>query len=151
MASLLLIVHACVTWFLVGLIWLVQLVHYAQFDGVGAGGWSDYHRRHTSNITWVVGPTMLLELATAVLLVWRRPAVVPAWTAWLGLGLVALLWISTAAIQVPLHNRLGGGFDAEVARRLVVTNWLRTIAWTLRGLLVAWMLWLAMNVQHTPR
>ncbi len=145
MSALLLIVHACAAWFLVGLIWIVQRVHYAQFDGVGTAGWGEYHRRHMSNIGVVVVPAMLVELASAVLLTWVRPTVVPAWMVWVGLALVGLMWVSTAAIQVPLHNRLAGGFDAEIGRRLVATNWLRTIGWTVRGLLAAWMLWLAMR------
>ena len=31
--------------------------------------------------------------------------------------------------------------DAAVLKRLVRTNWLRTAAWSLRGLLVFWMVW----------
>jgi hypothetical protein len=31
------------------------------------------------------------------------------------------------------------GFHETVHRRLVRTNWVRTVAWSLRGLLVLWM------------
>jgi hypothetical protein len=40
---------------------------------------------------------------------------------------------------VPQHAALGAGFDEAAHRTLVLTNWLRTVAWTLRGLLVSWM------------
>ena len=60
---------------------------------------------------------------------WRRGAV------WAGLALLAVIWLSTALVQVPLHRRLQGGFDAAAHRRLVRTNWLRTAAWTLRAAL----------------
>ena len=116
MTTLVLLVNVAATWFLIGLIWVVQLVHYAQFDGVGGEAWGAYHRRHTANITFVVGPAMLAELATAAWLCWRRPEAVPLWAAWAGLGLVAVLWASTALVQVPLHNRLAGGFDPAAAR-----------------------------------
>ena len=56
------------------------------------------------------------------------------------MGLLAVIWLSTALIQVPLHQRLGGGFDAEVHSRLVTSNWIRTVAWTLRGLLAVHLL-----------
>ncbi len=52
------------------------------------------------------------------------------------------IWASTFFVQVPLHEKLGGGFDADVQKRLVSTNWIRTIFWTLRGALVLWMVWL---------
>ena len=55
------------------------------------------------------------------------------------LVLVGVIWLSTIFVQAPLHGRLGGGFDAGLHRRLVVSNWVRTVAWALRGLLVLWM------------
>jgi hypothetical protein len=39
-------------------------------------------------------------------------------------------------LQVPCHRTLERGFDPAVARRLVATNWIRTVCWSLR-LLVA--------------
>jgi hypothetical protein len=44
---------------------------------------------------------------------------------------------------VPAHGRLAEGFDAGVHARLVATNWIRTMAWTLRGALVVW--WVALG------
>jgi hypothetical protein len=135
-----LIVHAAATWFLVGLIWTIQLVHYALFDGVGENAWGEYHRRHTSSITLIVGPLMLVELLTAIWLVWRVPTGVATWLPWVGLGLIALIWLSTMFVQIPMHNTLAGGHDADLARRLTASNWIRTVAWSARGILVGWML-----------
>lgn len=137
-----LLVHAAVTWALVGLIWTVQLVQYPLFSRIGADAFVAYHQHYSARITWVVGPLMLAELATAMLLVYRPPAGVPSAPAWLGLGLVVLIWLSTALLQVPQHNVLSGGFDAEAHRLLVASNWLRTFLWTARGGLVLWLLYL---------
>ena len=52
-----------------------------------------------------------------------------------GISLVAVIWLSTAFIQVPCHNRLVDGFDEEAHSRLVGSNWIRTVAWTIRGVL----------------
>jgi hypothetical protein len=49
--------------------------------------------------------------------------------------LLASVWLVTLFVQVPAHRRLGHGFEAEVHRRLVTSNWLRTAAWTARGAL----------------
>ena len=124
---------------MVGVIWIVQVVHYPLFAGVGGAGWAAYEAGHQSRITLVVGPLMLIELVTAVWLVLERPAALPAGAVVLGAALVGLIWASTAFVQVPLHNALGGTFDADAHARLVATNWVRTVAWTARGGLVLWL------------
>jgi hypothetical protein len=134
-----LLLHAAATWFMVGLIWMVQLVHYPLFGQVGEDKFAAYARQHTRAISWLVGPPMLIELACALLLVlW--PPLGGAWAAWGGLGLLALIWLSTALFQVPAHTRLQQGFDPLLHRGLVQSNWLRTVGWSLRGLLAMWML-----------
>jgi hypothetical protein len=126
--------HLGATLALTGLIWTVQLVHYPLFAGVGAEGFSSYEAAHQTRITWLVGPLMLLELAAAVALTaGLGPEGVPGWMAWAGLALLAVIWISTALVQVPLHRALGGGFEAGAHARLVATNWVRTAAWTARA------------------
>jgi hypothetical protein len=137
---LVLLAHLASTLFMTGLIWFVQVVHYPLFDSVGAG-FPDYEQRHTSLTTWVVGPPMLLEAATAGLLFWLRPPGVSTWQLWLGLALLAVVWLSTAFVQVPCHELLSKQFDPGVHQRLVHSNWVRTAAWSLRGLLVLWMAW----------
>jgi hypothetical protein len=125
---------------MVGVIWMVQLVHYPLFAGVGLGNFIEYQKRHQTLMAFVVGPPMLLEASSSVALAWYPPPGVSPWMVFTGIGLVILIWISTAAIQVPCHARLVQGFDARVHRRLVRSNWIRTVAWSVRGLLVAWML-----------
>jgi hypothetical protein len=135
-----LIVHAAATWLMVGVIWLVQVVHYPLFAGVGAERFPGYHASHSSRISLIVGPAMLTEAATAVLLVAARPDGVAAWMAWTGLALVAVNWAATAALAIPQHSRLSAGFDASAHRRLVGGNWVRTASWTIRGVLAGAML-----------
>ena len=36
-------------------------------------------------------------------------------------------------LQMPLHDRILKGPDTHAQRRLVSTNWIRTVAWSLRG------------------
>lgn len=134
--SLIPMIHAGATWFMVGLIWFVQVVHYPLMGAVPESGFSAYAVAHQRRATWVVGPVMLLEAGSALLLVLLphgQVASVP--TRWIGLGALAFIWISTFAVQVPLHARLATGFDRAAWKRLVATNWLRTITWTLRGII----------------
>jgi len=137
--KLLLLAQAAATLFMVGLIWMVQVVHYPLFDRVERADFSRFEADHQRLTTWVVAPPMLIELLTALYLLWQRPAEVPAWTAWLGGGLVALIWLATIFGQVPQHNILAQGFNEAAYRALVGSNWLRTVAWSARGVLVLWM------------
>ena len=146
LALVILLLNAASAWFLTGLIWVIQLVHYAQFDAVGAETWPAYHARHLRGITLIVAPAMLVELVTTLWLLFRRPAAVPAWVAWASAGIVLALWLSTAIVQVPLHDKLGhGAFDPAAASALVRTNWIRTVLWSGRGALMLWALWLVIR------
>jgi len=129
------LLHLASTLVMVGIIWFVQIVHYPLFAGVGTDRFAAYADLHVRRTGWVVGPPMLLEALMAFSLLVVRPPAVPAWWAWLGVGLLAVVWLSTNLLQVPRHRLLGAGFDPDVARALVVTNWLRTVAWSARGVL----------------
>ncbi len=131
----LLLAHAAATWALVGLIWIVQLVQYPGFARVGPRELGEFHEHHSARITLVVGPLMAVEGLSAALLLETPPAGVSTELLWAGLGLVGLNALATAFVAVPLHRRLRPGAIA-VQRRLVRTNWIRTVAWTARGVLV---------------
>ncbi len=141
----LLIVHSAATLFMCGLIWFVQIVHYPLFGLVGSDRFVEYERQHARRTTLIVGPMMLVELMTAAAIVIVTPRDVPRWLAIAGVALVGTIWISTASLQVPQHRRLAGGFDGLALRRLVGTNWIRTVAWTLRGVIAVTMIGLVVS------
>lgn len=132
----LLLVHVAATLVGVGVIWVVQVVHYPLFARVGEAAWPGYHAGHVRRITWVVGPAMSVEGVTGALLVLAPPDGVGRALPLAGLVLVALVWASTWLLQVPLHRRLEGRVDAAAIARLVAGNWIRTALWTARGVLV---------------
>ena len=139
----LLLIHAAATWFMTGLVWFVQVVHYPLFAGVGAAEFARYAQSHSQRTTWVVMPVMLIELAATVALLLTPPAAraaVPVWMTWAGAGLLAIVWLSTFLLQVPRHEELAAGFQVAAHSRLVATNWIRTAAWTGRGILSLLML-----------
>jgi hypothetical protein len=130
------LVHLAMTAAMGGLIWFVQIVHYPLFASVGDDSFQGWHARHTARTSLVVGPLMLGELLCALWLAVRPPYAGPL--AWIGLALLAIIWASTGLVQVPLHGRLAEPRDrAADQKRLVATNWIRTIAWTLR-VVIAW-------------
>lgn len=143
--TMLLVVHAAITWVLAGLILTIQMVHYPLFARVGESGYAAYQREHVRRITGLVAPLMLAELATGAALLFRPPPLVSSASAALGLALIILIWISTALLQSPAHGRLAHGFDQKEHARLVKTNWARTLLWLGRGLLVGWWVLLGLS------
>lgn len=137
----LLLIHVAATLFMFGVIVAMQIVHYPLFSLVGQNGFVLYQQSHMRLVTIVVVPPMLTELVTAVMLLWWAPPAVSGWQVGIGLVLVALIWASTALVQAPIHQRLTRGFRERLHQRLVQTNWLRTIAWAARSVLVLAMLY----------
>jgi hypothetical protein len=129
--------HLLATAAMVGLIWFVQLVHYPLFAAVGAGGFAEYEQLHQRRTSFVVGPLMAAEAATAVWLALAPPeGVGRAWPV-LGLAALAVIHASTVLLQVPQHAALSNGYDPAGVDRLVRTNWIRTVGWSLRGMIAA--------------
>jgi len=136
-----LIAQAVASGMMAGIIWFVQLVHYPLFAAVTGPGETAYARANQARTSLVVLPPMLVEAAAAGWLALRPPAGIGVVPAAVGLGLVGLLWLSTLAVQMPLHARLAGeGHAAGVVAALVRSNWPRTLLWTARAVLAAWML-----------
>ena len=124
-----------------GLIWFVQLVHYPLFrhlEGEQAQKYSLDNQRRTP---WVVIPLMLMEMITALCLAAWPPVAIGRGMAIVGVGLILVIWGSTAGLQMPLHARLEReGHPPEVVTKLVASNWLRTALWTARAILAVWMM-----------
>lgn len=127
--------HLASTLMMTGLIWTIQLVHYPLFASVADDAFPLYIREHMRRITWLVAPLMLCEAASAATLVFLLDAGLARTLAIVGLPLLLVIWCSTAFLQAPCHTRLSRGIEHTTLRRLVITNWIRTAAWSVRGLL----------------
>ncbi len=126
------VVHLVCTLLMAGVIIFVQVVHYPLMGRVSVESFVAYEAGHTFRTGFVVIPLMLGELGSALLLAAVPDASGSRVVAWIGLGLLAVVWLSTGLLQAPAHGRLSRGFDVEVHRCLVRTNWIRTIAWLAR-------------------
>jgi uncharacterized membrane protein len=122
---------------MVGLIWMVQVVHYPMLAQMSALQPVTAAVDHQRRISRVVGPLMAAEGVTALVLLADRPQTMSVLSAWVAAALLGVALLSTVLVQVPLHARLAAAHDDEVAARLVTTNWVRTAAWTARGVLLA--------------
>lgn len=130
--SFLFTLHLAFTFYMTGVIWLVQLVHYPMMGRVGSA-FGDCQELHLSRVGVVVGPAMLIEGLSGVLLL---PGVGSSRLLLLASVLLGLIWISTAFVQVPCHRRLSNAFDQSTHASLVRWNWFRTAGWTTRAFLL---------------
>jgi hypothetical protein len=119
-----------------GLIWVVQLVHYPSFRYVPEKEFQDFSLFHTTKITIIVMPAMLLELASALLISVMTPSIF----LWINLALNISLFALTFFLSVPLHSKLAEGKNDDAIERLVKTNWPRTLIWTFRTVLLSWVI-----------
>ena len=135
-----LLLQVATTWAMTGIIWFVQRVQYPSFARVDVSSFPEFHAHHSTAVSFIVAPLMLVEAISAIAFLWAPLRVQTTWQIWLGIGLIALIWVSTFLLQVPAHNRLGSGFDEDSWRMLVSSNWVRTIAWSVRaGLVTHWL------------
>jgi hypothetical protein len=118
--------------YMTGIIWFVQCVHYPMLHLSNGEDSKAGHLEYTRRMGFVVFPVMVCELVLQGR--WLAMEAVPE--AWLGTGLLFVIWASTFFVQVPCHHKLQTRFDPAVQRKLVHTNWVRTLAWTARALLI---------------
>ena len=127
------VVQLAVTMAMVGAIWVIQLCVYPRFMEIDAEKFVGAHLRHCAGIGLIVAPLMVVELVTAVFIVW---AGVGGAVQWVVLALTLGTWASTFLIQAPCHTRLMQGFDAEKCGFLTRSNWIRTGLWSVKGIMV---------------
>ncbi len=106
---------------LVVLIWLIQILHYPSFWFIKNEEFPVFSSFHGNRISLIVIPLMFLEVGFAI---YNPRALI--------IFLILAIWLSTFLLQVPCHNKLSIGHDPQVVERLISTNWIRTILWTLK-------------------
>jgi hypothetical protein len=137
--------HILSTFFLTGLIWTIQWLHYPGFKFSDLEQWGEYHRFHSSRITMIVFPMMFLELMTGFMLLIDKQNTI------MGINLltILLIWASTIFISVPIHTLLANQFSLDEIQNLVLTNWIRTFLWTIRSFV--WFYFLIITLEYSNK
>lgn len=139
MDDIVLLINLLSTWTMVGVIWFVQVVHYPLLSVVPVESAASVAMEHQRRTGWVVGAPMALEGVTTLALLVLVPKGVAWFVPWLAGVPLAVALGATIFLSVPRHERMAREPDAQVGKELVSTNWVRTIAWTARGLIVGGM------------
>ena len=130
-----LIIHLIATSVMVGVIWIIQLVHYPSFHFIELKQYTTFQRFHMSRISYVVIPAMVTELFTLILIIIAMDQIDTLVLA--SAILLIFIWLITAVFFSGVHQKLTLGYDQTVVDKLVKLNWGRTLLWTLRLLLIS--------------
>ena len=108
------------------LIWLVQLIIYPSFRYTEEKEFILWHTRYMSIISLIVSPLILLQIGVELVHIFNNDY------RWIRMLMILAVLTSTFSLSVPNHKRLSRyGKDPIIISRLVLTNWLRTVLWSL--------------------
>ena len=118
-----------------------SFVNYPSWRLIGSDEFIAYHQFISPRVLAFLVAPLLLGTVFTILMLWSRPAAVPAWAVWAALAAQAVVWASTAAIQAPIQIQLSDrGLSSELIERLIETNfWLRRIPYAICAGLFLWM------------
>ena len=125
--------HLIFTSIMTGVIWVIQIVHYPSFHFIEKELYTAFQKFHMNNISLIVVPVMILELATGVLLLAGNSKNI---LIIISFSLLILIWAITGIFFSGAHGKLITGYNVLVVDKLVSMNWIRTILWTLKMLLL---------------
>ena len=128
--ELIFLINTFASFFMTGLIWIVQLVHYPSFHYVGADNFKAFQLHHVNSIDKIVIPVMIAEIATSFGLAWMDGFLSLNAA---GFYIVILIWVCTGLFSVPTHTKLESLKNEPAIRKLVSTNWFRTVLWSLKS------------------
>ncbi|MEI7916116.1 MAG: hypothetical protein WCH82_15345 [Mycobacteriaceae bacterium] len=118
---------------MLGVIWMVQVVHYPLMSFVSSARFAHFESAHRTRISMVVGPLMAVEGICVIAFLVSPPPGLICWLPWAGAAAEAVAIGTTVLVSAPLHERLNACYDQVNLDRLIATNWIRTFAWTCRA------------------
>ena len=124
------IIHIAFTCIMVGVIWVMQLVHYPSFHFIDSNRYRSFQEFHMEKISFVVVPVMLLEMGSGLIMIYLKHK--ESLLFLISMLVLIFIWIITAVFFTTLHGKLTRGYDSLTVDCLVRINWLRTWLWTSR-------------------
>ena len=126
-----------------GVIWVIQIVHYPSFHFIEKELYTAFQKFHMNKISIIVIPIMLAELITGMMLFLDKSSKSPFLI--ISFVILVLIWLITGVFFSKAHNELMTGYQELVVNQLVAMNWIRTLLWTLRLLLLTYFVYLHLS------
>ena len=130
--------HLALASIMVGVIWVIQLVHYPSFRFTDREKYVSFQIFHMRNISFIVVPVMILEILSGLLLVLYHSNHESLLR--ISFILLLIIWLVTALFFAQIHQKLSKGYDETLVRNLVSLNWIRTLLWTIRTIIITYCL-----------
>lgn len=125
-------IQAFASFNMLGIILIIQFVHYPSFIFIDKSQFQSFEKNHSRKISFIVAPLMMAELLIALILSFDNPSLIQN-----SISIITILiCLSTFLISVPIHKRLLAGYSKELIEILIKTNWIRTILWIIKSILV---------------
>jgi len=124
-----LLINIVLSAIMTGIIWLVQIVIYPSFYHAAI---KEFHKHHVKSIGPIVAPLMIIEIMSMAWLLSINQHLFLIASAMC----LLVIWLSTFLIQVPIHNKIRENMNIPSVKTLVLSNWIRTIFWTVKTILL---------------
>ena len=115
---------------LLGVILTTQLVSYPLFLKVNIDNFKSYHNFYTKHISYIVVPLMLFEFFINFYNLYHSSIIYPKF--YISSLVLIFIWFSTMLIQLPLHININFYFSKIVIDKLIKSNWIRTVLWSIK-------------------
>ncbi len=138
-SNFLFLIHFISTIFMTGVIWIVQLVHYPSFFFISEKKFIDFEKFHRYRISLIVLPVMIIEIFSGFFLAYKYPGLFLTNVFISSLIILLVIWATTFGVSVRMHEKLSKERNLESIRVLVQSNWVRTLGWSLRLILLSFL------------
>ena len=116
--------------YLIAISVMVQLIIYPSFKNYNNSNFRSFHSSYTKKMFFIVGPIMIIELLSTLYFVIKNTFLFPS-------TIVALIWLTTFFLIVPVHNSLNSAFSIRTHKKLLRLNIVRTSFWVLKLLIIS--------------
>jgi hypothetical protein len=123
------------TLMIAGIFWFIQLVHYPMFRQMPANSLINYSYHHYQKITRIIAPLFVIDLVTLLYMIVILPTSISVNLAITGTLIFVLIILVTQLWFSPMLQKLSKQPNDYLISKLVNMNWIRTLSWTLKGLI----------------
>ena len=134
--NLLIDIHFLSTSVMVGVIWVIQLLHYPSFHFVQKSDYPKFQQFHMSRISLIVIPAMIIEFITGIIML--QFGFSSNFLFISSLVILITIWGITFIFFTKMHQVLISGYNEIIVNRLISINWSRTLLWSLRLLVLCY-------------
>ena len=126
--------HFFLSFFMTGIICLIQLIHYPSFSFIDKNMYSKFQTFHMSRISLLVGPIMILEFFSGLFLLFFFYSESNFFI--INFILNILILTMTIIVIGTIHKKLIEGFKPFLFEKLISMNWIRTVLWLLKSIFI---------------